>query len=93
MAVALAASLSTAACGPVPVAQAERQCRDEIVATGARLGGEARFGVGTGPEGTRIERRMDLDITLAHVSGGAEEAWRRCVFRNSGELPTRPFPR
>jgi hypothetical protein len=75
----------------VPVAQAERQCRDEIVPAGARLGGAARIGVATGPGGTRIERRMDLDIMIGHVPGGAEEAWRRCVFRNSGELPTRPF--
>jgi hypothetical protein len=45
----------------------------------------------TGPEGTRIERRMDLDITLGHVPGGAEEAWRRCVLRSAGQVPTRPF--
>jgi hypothetical protein len=87
----VAALLALTACGPVPVAQAERQCRDQVVAEGARLGGAARIGVATGPEGARIERRMDLDITLGHVPGGAEEAWRRCVFRNAGQLPTRPF--
>jgi hypothetical protein len=87
----VAALLALTACGPVPVAQAERQCRGEIVPAGARLGGAARIGVATGPGGTRIERRMDLDITLSNSPGGTEEAWRRCVHRRSGELPTRPF--
>ncbi|MFN3642828.1 MAG: hypothetical protein ACK4TB_07885 [Gemmobacter sp.] len=91
----------------MPVAQAERLCRDQVAAAsaqaasaraasarvgGVQVGGMARIGLSAGPDGTRIERRLDLDATTTTRAGSGEEAWRRCVHRNSGRLPSGPYP-
>ncbi len=87
---AVSVALALAACGPMPVSQAERICRDEAAAPGARLGGEVRLGATFGPEGPRIERRMDLDLTVTHRTGG-EEASRACILHATGRPPGRPY--
>ncbi|MFN6977662.1 MAG: hypothetical protein ACK4OP_06040 [Gemmobacter sp.] len=85
-------ALAAAGCAPMPVAQAERLCRNQGSAGGAQVGGMARIGLSAGPDGTRIERRLDLDVTATTLAGGGEEAWRRCVHRNSGRFPSGPYP-
>ena len=76
------------ACGPIPVAQAERDCRQD-----ARLAqqprGEVKLGIGS--DG-RIVRELDVDISSDFIMGrDPEKVWQSCVLNRSGQLPTRPY--
>lgn len=82
------ALLLLAACGPIPLAQAERQCLER-----ARLAqqprGEVSLGVGSGG---RVAGGMELEITSDFLMGRDPSAvFETCVMQKSGQLPSRPL--
>jgi hypothetical protein len=83
------AFVALAACAPMSVSGAEQMCRDRLA---PQSGGEARIGVVSDGSSVRLTRRVDVGLTL-ETGGGRdpEAAWRSCVYRASGQLPTRPF--
>ena len=90
-ATAMAICLGLAACGPMTLQDAERDCyRDARLAQGPM--GEVRIGAATGPGGTRPVGGLQLDLSSDYLTGrDPEQVWRSCVQRRSGQLPTRPF--
>lgn len=77
-----------AACGPIPVAQAERECFER-----ARLAsqprGEVGFGVGSGGE---TAGNLSLSISSDFIAGRDPSAvYDACVHQKSGQPPTRPL--
>ena len=78
-----------AACGPVPVDQAERIClRDAQLAERPR--GNVAMGVGSGSGGTRGYGRLELEISSDYVRGrDPSDVFNRCVLRRSGQMPVR----
>lgn len=77
-----------AACGPVPVAQAERQCLDRaqlaakprgMVSAGVSSGGDTRAG-------------LKLEVSSDYLLGRDPSAiFDLCVQQKSGQPPTRPL--
>lgn len=84
-------ALTLAACAPMSLQEAERQCyREARLAQGPS--GEVRMGVATGPGGTRPVGGLSVDISSDWLAGrDPEQVWRGCVHRRSGQLPTRDF--
>jgi len=77
-----------AACGPVSVAQAERECFER-----ARLASQPRgqIGVGIGSGG---ETAGNLSVTISsdYIAGRDPSAvYESCVYQKSGQPPTRPL--
>lgn len=80
--------LILAACGPVPQAQAERECLQE-----ARLAEQPRgyVFVGVGSDGQPIVSG-EVGISTDFVAGrDPSEVYNACVKRKSGAFPTRPY--
>lgn len=81
-----------AACGPVPVDQAEQSClRDAANAKPVR--GNVAVGV-TGGSGSgarlRSKGEIDLNISSAALNGrDPSDVYNSCVMRRSGQAPTR----
>ncbi len=80
-----------AACGPVPVDQAERSCLDA-----ARLAQGPRTGVtlGVGTDGSRVRTGLGVSVDLSgdYVAGrDPAAAFDRCVMRRSGRMPVVPL--
>jgi hypothetical protein len=80
--------LILAACGPVSVQQAERECLPK-----ARLAqqprGEVAVGVNSdGRIGSRAEVTVSSDFLLGR---DPNQVFETCVIQRSGELPSRPF--
>ncbi|WBU58263.1 hypothetical protein [Paracoccus sediminicola] len=87
-----AGSLALAACGPLPLADAERACLDDArAATGPR--GEARVGVGTDGDGLDTFGRFEVSVSSDYIMGrDPAEVYNRCVQRRSGGVPpSRPL--
>ena len=82
---ALLCTALLAACGPIPVSEAERRCEEEArLASGPR--GSVGLGVGSGGVVS------DIDITIStDVLRGADPlaVYDRCVRNLSGQGPTR----
>jgi len=77
-----------AACGPIPLAQAERQCFER-----ARLAQQPRgeLGLGVGSDG-RTTASLRLEVTSDFVTGRDPAAvYDSCVFQKSGQVPSRPL--
>ncbi|MDN5787758.1 hypothetical protein [Pseudorhodobacter sp.] len=75
------------ACGPIPLAQAERQCairaRD---ASGPH--GEVAVGIGNG----KARSRVRVDLSADYLLGRDPEAvYNQCVLNASGQMPARPL--
>ena len=90
--IAAALALSgLAACGPVPVQQAERNCLDSArAATGPR--GELSVGVGTDGHRVRPVTGISLSISSDAIMGrDPADVFNNCVVRQSGQMPTRPL--
>lgn len=83
----MAAGFGLAACGPVPVEQAEAQCYAQF-APKAPITGEA--GMGVTNDGFRSKLKVELNIGT-YVQGDPSSAYDACVYRKSGRMPTRPF--
>lgn len=82
------ALLFLAACGPIPRAQAEKQCLHQ-----ARLAEHPRgsVGVGIGSDG-KPHVVGDITITSDYLQGrDPSQVYDNCVFHRSGEMPSRPF--
>jgi hypothetical protein len=84
----VAALVVLAGCGPIPVDQAERICRDS-----ARLAEQPRgeIGVGVTSDGD-LAGTLDLTVSSNWVLGrDPNEIFNRCVLQRSGQMPTRPY--
>ncbi|MBK4214873.1 hypothetical protein JJJ17_02925 [Paracoccus caeni] len=81
--------LAVAACGPVPVDQAERIClRNAELAQRPR--GEVIMGVAGGSGSTGAVGRVTLDISSDYLAGrDPSDVFNRCVVNRSGQMPTR----
>ena len=92
---ALAALLSlgtgVAACGPVPVDQAERSClRDARDATAPRS--EVALGVGTDGNDVGVLAGFSVSVSSDYIRGrDPAVVFHDCVVRRSGQVPTRPL--
>lgn len=85
---ALLAVLPLIACGPVSLAQAERECFER-----ARLAEQPRgeLGVGIGPDGRR-HGFGEITISSDYLQGkDPDQVYQNCVYHRSGEMPTRPY--
>jgi hypothetical protein len=74
------------ACGPIPVAQAERQCLER-----ARLAQQPRgeISVGMSSDG-RMAGGLELEISSDFLAGRDPSAvFEACVMQKSGEVPSR----
>ncbi|WEF23355.1 hypothetical protein [Paracoccus sp. S3-43] len=81
-----------AACGPVPVEQAELTClRDAELAVRPRT--NVALGVGTGfGGGTRGFGSVSVDLSGDYLAGrNPSQVYDRCVQRRSGQMPRRPL--
>ncbi|HRO14655.1 MAG TPA: hypothetical protein PLL33_06365 [Paracoccus sp. (in: a-proteobacteria)] len=87
----LALSAGLAACGPVPVAQAERSCMEDArAATGPRS--EVALGIGTDGHRVRPMSSVEISVSSDYVMGrDPSDVFNRCVMRRSGQFPTRPL--
>lgn len=73
------------ACGPVPVAQAERSClRDAQLAERPR--GSVAVGGGSGGSFGRVELDISSDYIMRR---DPSDVFNRCVVNRSGQMPTR----
>lgn len=83
----LASLLLLAACAPIPVEEAERQCLDEARAARAPRG-EVAVGGGTGGIGARVS----LELSADYLAGrDPADVFDTCVMRRSGNPPSRPL--
>jgi hypothetical protein len=80
--------LALAACGPVSVAQAERECFET-----ARLAAAPRGEIGVGVTSTgEVSPRFRLEVSSDYFQGRDPSAlYDACVFRKSGQPPRRPL--
>ncbi|AZL58592.1 hypothetical protein EI545_06935 [Tabrizicola piscis] len=88
MKTALIPVLLLAACGPIPVADAEQLCLDR-----ARLAQQPRgqVAVGVTSDGGAASR-IELDISTDYLTGrDPAVVFENCVVARSGQLPTRPL--
>jgi hypothetical protein len=84
----LAALTALAACGPIPLAEAERQCVER-----ARLAqqprGELAVGVGSGG---RTSTELSFEVTSDFIAGNDPAAvYDSCVRQRAGQPPSRPL--
>lgn len=80
--------LALTACGPIPLAQAERQCFER-----ARLAQQPRgeIGVGVGSNG-KASSSLKLEVTSDFIMGRDPSAvYDSCVYQKSGQAPSRPL--
>lgn len=81
--------VTLAACGPVPVHQAEQSClRDARDAQRPR--GEVMMGVASG-SGGRVSTvgRIEMNVSGDYIMGrDPSDVFNRCVMRRSGQMPT-----
>ena len=85
---ALVLVLALAACGPVSVQQAERECFAQ-----ARLAAAPRGEVGVGMNSAgQTAGHFKLEISSEYVMGRDPSAvYDACVYRRSGQPPSRPL--
>lgn len=77
-----------AACGPVPVEQAERDCFQR-----ARLAAQPRGEVGVGVDSKgNTASKLELNVSSDWIQGKDPSAlYDSCVYQKSGEPPRRPL--
>lgn len=80
--------LVAAACGPMTVEQAERQCFERARLAAAPRG-EVGFGVGSGG---RSAASIKLEVSSDYLTGRDPSAvYESCVYQKSGQPPSRPL--
>lgn len=78
-----------AACGPVPVDQAEQSCLSNAESA-IRPRGEVAVGAYGGNGGSDIGGRVQLEISSDYImQRDPSDVFNRCVLSRSGQLPTR----
>ncbi|MEZ5797941.1 MAG: hypothetical protein R3D63_10955 [Paracoccaceae bacterium] len=80
--------LALAACGPIPVQQAERECLDR-----ARLAQQPRgmIKLGTTSQG-KMSGGLSVGVSSDYILGKDPSAvYETCVMAKSGQAPTRPL--
>jgi hypothetical protein len=80
--------LLPAACGPLPLAEAERQCVER-----ARLAQQPRgeFAVGVGSGGRRATE-FSVEISSDYLAGrNPSDVYELCVRQRAGQPPSRPL--
>ncbi|PFG62457.1 glycosyl transferase family 1 [Thioclava sp. ES.031] len=87
VATACLSMMALAACGPIPVEQAEAQCYARY-APKSPVSGEA--GMGVTNDGFRSNLKVELNVGT-YVQGDPSSAYDTCVYRKSGRMPTRPL--
>lgn len=83
----LAALLTLAACGPIPLAQAEAECLER-----ARLAeaprGKISFGVSSDGPYTGAE----VEVSSDYLQGkDPSQVYDQCVYQRAGQMPSRPY--
>lgn len=80
--------LLAAACGPVTVDQAERQCFER-----ARLAAAPRGSVGVGVgSGGQVGGTFEVTVSSDYITGRDPSAvYESCVYQKSGQPPSRPL--
>lgn len=80
--------LGLAACGPVTVQQAERQCLDRALLA-AHPRGEASLGMASGGH---VGAGLSVTISSDYITGRDPSAvYDACVYQKSGQPPSRPL--
>lgn len=85
---ALPVLLGLAACGPIPLAEAERICVDQ-----ARLAQQPRgeLAVGVGSDGW-ADVGFEVEVSSDYLAGNDPEAvYIACVRQRAGQMPSRPL--
>jgi len=83
----LIAVILLAACGPVPLEQAEREClQDARLAVHPR--GEIGFGVGSNGPSADLDLTISTDYLLGRDPSAVFDA---CVINKSGQRPSQPL--
>jgi len=81
------AAVTLAACAPVPLERAEREClRDAELASRPR--GELAIGAGSGGTRARLEVDISSDFLLQR---DPSQVYARCVLNRSGLPPSQPL--
>lgn len=80
--------LGLAACGPVPVEVAERQCIES-----AQLAQKPRGSVGfVADSNGNFGTTLSIGVSADYLAGkDSDQVYANCVFGRSGQNPTRPF--
>jgi len=91
----LALPVFLAACGPVSLEQAERECF-ERARLAAHPRGSVTFGAGTGVDrparGRHSAASLDLTVSSDYLMGRDPSAlYDACVQQRSGQLPSQPL--
>ena len=83
--------VALAACGPIPLAQAERACmEDAYLATAPR--GSVGVGVGSGGGDDFVFGGFEMRVSSDYIMGrDPAEVYASCVQRRSGYPPSRPL--
>jgi hypothetical protein len=80
--------LLLAACGPIPVEVAERQCIES-----ARLAKKPRGSIGVVADSNgNVGATLSIGVSTDYLAGkDPDQVYASCVFGRSGQNPTRPF--
>ena len=85
---ALIALLLLAACGPIPVEQAERACVEQA---NLALHPRGTVGIGVNSDGQAVGT-LDVTVSSDYLMGRDPAAvYNSCVKSRSGQFPTRPL--
>jgi hypothetical protein len=80
--------LALTACGPVPLVQAEAECRTRADQASAPHGSVA---VGISSDG-EIATELSIGVTGDYLTGrDPSEVYNSCVYQRSGQMPSRPY--
>lgn len=80
--------LALTACGPVPLVQAEAECRTRADAAAAPSGS---VGVTFGSDGS-VETNLSVGVTTDYLNGRSPpEVYNQCVLARAGQPPARPY--
>ena len=83
----LGLTAALAACGPVPVEQAERQCLSQ-----AQLAQKPRGSVALGATSHGPAARVQLELSSDYLAGrDPNQVFAECVYRRAGQLPRNPL--
>lgn len=84
----LAGVLLLAACGPIPVELAERQCIEP-----AQLAQKPRGSVGIVADSKgNVGATLSIGVSADYLAGrDPDQVYASCVYGRSGQNPTRPF--